>query len=273
MGRSPKTEGAIGRKAHLTAGDGASLRLSYFLPRFHEAARKIGVGYRQAPASTNPSANRNCTARRLPQSPAVTAPSRRELWGQCKKEAHCKISVLQWASGFLLKFFLLVEMDGQPPGEEVQRQGNASGCQSHHDGISYGQSGQEIGLPQGKASTAKGCNQNDKQQSSLLRAEFESQGQQKSRGSHTQHEAEQSGSQKCIQIKTVPQDLPQSQNHQAHQKHPAVENQPHQIFGRYQLRPGIGQGAAVLLPLEVGIIGKQAHRKHSGNQDRISQEK
>ena len=81
LGRSPKTEGAIGRKAHLTAGDGASLRLSYFLPRFHEAARKIGVGYRQPPASTIPSANRNCTARLLPQSPAVTAPSRRELWG------------------------------------------------------------------------------------------------------------------------------------------------------------------------------------------------
>ena len=81
LGRSPKTEGAIGRKAHLTAGDGASLRLSYFLPRFHEAARKIGVGYRQPPASTIPSANRNCTAHLLPQSPAVTAPSRRELWG------------------------------------------------------------------------------------------------------------------------------------------------------------------------------------------------
>ena len=38
------------------------------------------VGYRQPPASTIPSANRNCTARWLPQSPAVTAPSRRELW-------------------------------------------------------------------------------------------------------------------------------------------------------------------------------------------------
>ena len=88
LGRSPKTEGAIGRKAHLTAGDGASLRLSYFLPRFHEAARKIGVGYRQPPASTNPSANRNCTARRLPQSPAVTAPSRRELRRAAAVNAH-----------------------------------------------------------------------------------------------------------------------------------------------------------------------------------------
>ena len=38
------------------------------------------VGYRQPPASTTPKENRNCTARRLPQSPAVTAPSRRELW-------------------------------------------------------------------------------------------------------------------------------------------------------------------------------------------------
>ena len=88
MGRSPKTEGASGRKAHLTAGDGASLRLSYFLPRFHEAARKIGVGYRQPPASTIPSANRNCTARLLPQSPAVTAPSRRELRRAAAVNAH-----------------------------------------------------------------------------------------------------------------------------------------------------------------------------------------
>ena len=39
------------------------------------------VGYRQPPASTAPKVNRNCTARWLPQSPAVTAPSRRELWG------------------------------------------------------------------------------------------------------------------------------------------------------------------------------------------------
>ena len=45
------------------------------------APGKIGVGYRYPPASTNPSSNRRFTARWLPQSPAVTAPSRRELWG------------------------------------------------------------------------------------------------------------------------------------------------------------------------------------------------
>ena len=37
--------------------------------------------YGEPAASTDPKANRQLTARRLPQSPAVTAPSRRELWG------------------------------------------------------------------------------------------------------------------------------------------------------------------------------------------------
>ena len=42
--------------------------------------RKAVTGCRYLPASTTPKANRNCTARRLPQSPAVPAPDRRELW-------------------------------------------------------------------------------------------------------------------------------------------------------------------------------------------------
>ncbi len=39
------------------------------------------VGYRQPPTSTAPSSNQNCIPRWLPQSPAVTALSRREPWG------------------------------------------------------------------------------------------------------------------------------------------------------------------------------------------------
>ena len=38
------------------------------------------IGHRQSPAGTTPSANNQLVARWLPQSPAVTAPSRRELW-------------------------------------------------------------------------------------------------------------------------------------------------------------------------------------------------
>ena len=37
------------------------------------------IGHRQSPAGTTPSANNQLVARGLPQSPAVTAPSRREL--------------------------------------------------------------------------------------------------------------------------------------------------------------------------------------------------
>ena len=56
------------------------LRIVLSLPRPVSLLRCM-VGYRQPPASTAPKVNRNCTARWLPQSPAVTAPSRRELWG------------------------------------------------------------------------------------------------------------------------------------------------------------------------------------------------
>ena len=38
------------------------------------------IGHRQSPAGTTSSANNQLVARWLPQSPAVTAPSRRELW-------------------------------------------------------------------------------------------------------------------------------------------------------------------------------------------------
>src|SRR5699024_290456 len=101
---------------------------------------------------------------------------------------------------------------------------------SHQGAVPHGQSGQKIGLPQGNAGTAKGCNQNDKQQSSLLRAESENQRQQQNRGCHAQAQANRSHSQKDIQIKAAPQYLPQGQNQEAQQEHPATENQPHQIF-------------------------------------------
>ena len=68
MGRSPKTEGAIGRNADLIDRDGTSPGVSGFLSRFLKNPLKIGIGYRQYGASTNPSANRQLTARRLPQS-------------------------------------------------------------------------------------------------------------------------------------------------------------------------------------------------------------
>ena len=66
----------------LTISHGSFLRFVTSLTRPVSLLRCM-VGYRQPPASTIPSANRNCTARWLPQSPAVTAPSRRELWGLC----------------------------------------------------------------------------------------------------------------------------------------------------------------------------------------------
>ena len=65
MGRSPKTEGAIGRNANLPDRGGTSPGLSNPINHFF---RKIVLGYRQYGASTNPSANRQLTARRLPQS-------------------------------------------------------------------------------------------------------------------------------------------------------------------------------------------------------------
>ena len=43
---------------------------------------------RYPPASTTPSSNRNCTARWLPQAPAVPAPSRRELRRVAADNAH-----------------------------------------------------------------------------------------------------------------------------------------------------------------------------------------
>ena len=61
MGRSPKTEGASGHIVNSKYRGDTSPEVSKTFGKYH------------------PRANRQPTARRLPQSPAVTAPSRREL--------------------------------------------------------------------------------------------------------------------------------------------------------------------------------------------------
>ena len=78
MGRSPKTEGASGQKTNFTTRGGTSPELSFPVPHTRKASGIMGIGYRYPQASTPPKANDNHTARWLPQSPAVTAPSRRE---------------------------------------------------------------------------------------------------------------------------------------------------------------------------------------------------
>ena len=81
MGRSPMTEGASGQKTNFTTRGGTSPELSFPVPHTRKASGITGIGYRYPQASTTPKANDNHTARWLPQSPAMTAPSGRELWG------------------------------------------------------------------------------------------------------------------------------------------------------------------------------------------------
>ena len=73
MGRSPKTEGASGRMACWTVRVGTSPGVLITSITYH------------------PPANRTPAARWLPQSPAVTAPSRRELSGLCLATLVCTL--------------------------------------------------------------------------------------------------------------------------------------------------------------------------------------
>ena len=89
MGRSPKTEGASGQETNLTTGGGTSPGLKFSHAPSQESAgfnrhRVSAVMSRCQPIS-KPSAYSplapSVTAKATGGSPAVPAPSRRELWG------------------------------------------------------------------------------------------------------------------------------------------------------------------------------------------------
>ena len=80
MGRSPKTEGASGEKTNSSTRVRTSPGLKFTYALSQESARYNGHRISAIMSKHHPKANRNCTARWLPQTPSAPAPSRRELW-------------------------------------------------------------------------------------------------------------------------------------------------------------------------------------------------